>query len=226
MPNSCVCHFKNMTVDSKTTMNVITISGNIGCGKTTCMELLIAEKGLPEGTSIFLEPIEKWGSWIDLFYTNQEKYAFPFQMKILKDFLYFKQHHEYSLNITERSPLDSLHVFSKMLLDTNKLTHMEHNLFKEFVDEIGWTPTTFIYIKTDPAICHERLLKRNRTCETGVTLSYLQDIHDTYESFVNEIAPRFYPKMDLHVFDGNRPVMEVYNDIYMFISNKNDKKNS
>ena len=64
-------------------MRVITIGGNIGCGKTTVLSNLSKE------WTVFKEPLEKWGSWLDLFYTNPQRYAFSFQMKILHDFLYF-----------------------------------------------------------------------------------------------------------------------------------------
>ena len=99
---------------------VTTISGNIGCGKTTIVERLFKE--FNEQFKFYKEPLDSWGSWLDLFYTNPNKYAFPFQMKVLIDFLYFDKTVDQVDNIiTERCPLDSLYVFTKTLKNENKI---------------------------------------------------------------------------------------------------------
>lgn len=185
-------------------MRVITIGGNIGCGKTTVLSNLSKE------WTVFKEPLEKWGSWLDLFYTNPERFAFSFQMKILHDFLYFTPAQKQSddLLITERSPLDSLYVFCKTLKDSKTITHMEYNLFKEYVDTIGWKPDTFVYLRTDPETCMQRMRERARECETGVDDKYIRQIHDAYEKFVNVLQAD--PDITVHVIDANVSADQVY----------------
>ena len=185
-------------------MRVITIGGNIGCGKTTVLSNLSKE------WTVFKEPLEKWGSWLDLFYTNPQRYAFSFQMKILHDFLYFTpaQKRSDDLLITERSPLDSLYVFCKTLKDSKTITHMEYNLFKEYVDTIGWKPDTFVYLRTDPETCIQRMRERARECETGVDDKYIRQIHDAYENFVNVLQAD--PDITVHVIDANVSADQVY----------------
>ncbi len=39
-------------------------------------------------------------------------------------------------------------------------------------------------VKTDPEVCYKRLVKRNRSEETGVTLEYLQLLHDKHERWL------------------------------------------
>ena len=185
-------------------MRVITIGGNIGCGKTTVLSNLSKE------WTVFKEPLEKWGSWLDLFYTNPQRYAFSFQMKILHDFLYFTpaQKRSDDLLITERSPLDSLYIFCKTLKDSKTITHMEYNLFKEYVDTIGWKPDTFVYLRTDPETCIQRMRERARECETGVDDKYIRQIHDAYENFVNVLQAD--PDITVHVIDANVSADQVY----------------
>ena len=185
-------------------MRVITIGGNIGCGKTTVLSNLSKE------WTVFKEPLEKLGSWLDLFYTNPQRYAFSFQMKILHDFLYFTpaQKRSDDLLITERSPLDSLYVFCKTLKDSKTITHMEYNLFKEYVDTIGWKPDTFVYLRTDPETCIQRMRERARECETGVDDKYIRQIHDAYENFVNVLQAD--PDITVHVIDANVSADQVY----------------
>lgn len=178
-------------------MHIVTIGGNIGCGKTTVLSKLSQER------IVFKEPLEKWGSWLDLFYTNPERYAFSFQMKILHDFLYFtpEQKESSDLFVTERSPWDSLYVFCKTLKDSKTMTHMEYNLFKEYVDTIGWKPKTFVYLRTDPETCMQRIRERARECETGVDDKYIRQIHDAYEKFVKVLQAD--PEITVHVVDAN-----------------------
>ena len=161
---------------------IITIGGNIGCGKSTVLSKL-KDKQL----NVITEPIEKWGSWLDLFYSDKKRYSFQFQMKVLLEFLYLEGITDEDLLITERSPQDTLNVFSKALVDSNDISFLEFNLFKEYVDKIGWIPDVYIYLKTNPKICKDRMDNRNRDCENGVTLEYLQQIHDKYEHFTSKV---------------------------------------
>ena len=181
---------------------IITIGGNIGCGKSTLLSLLSSEY------KTYKEPIDKWGSWLDLFYTNPERYAFSFQMKILHDFMYLPPSTttDSTVVVTERSPLDSLYVFCKSLKDSKTITHMEYNLFKEYVDTIGWKPDTFVYLRTTPEVCIQRMRERSRECETGVDFEYIRKIHDAYERFVDML------KQDITVLeiDASQCVDDVY----------------
>ena len=190
-------------------MHIITVGGNIGCGKSTLIENL-----RETGYVTYKEPIDKWGSWLDLFYTNPERYAFPFQMKILHDFMYFEKEQE--LVVTERSPLDSLYVFCKSLKDSKTLTHMEYNLFKEYVDSIGWKPHTYIYLKASPDVCVDRMRKRARNCETGVDPGYIEQIHNAYESFVNLLNES--PNVCVIEIDANQSVESVCDIVQQKIS--------
>ena len=194
-------------------MRIITIGGNIGCGKSTLLTLLSKDY------ETYKEPIEKWGSWLDLFYTNPERYAFSFQMKILHDFLYFPSESEQQkVVVTERSPLDSLYVFCKSLKDSKTLTHMEYNLFKDYVDTIGWKPNTFVYLKTTPYACLRRMRERARECETGVDFEYITKIHDAYETFVETL--RQDPTVTVYEIDANRCAEEVYDEVVQKIETK------
>jgi deoxyadenosine/deoxycytidine kinase len=44
--------------------------------------------------------------------------------------------------------------------------------------------TFFIYLRTDPAICYERILKRKRSAELDISLDYLKRLHEKYEAWL------------------------------------------
>lgn len=195
--------------------SIITISGNIGCGKTTIIDELTKLYKDNSSFKIFKEPIDSWGSWLDLFYTNPNKYAFPFQMKVLIDFLYLNNISESDHVITERSPLDSLHVFTKTLKNDDKITYLEYNLYQDFVNKIGWKPRYIIYIKTKPINCIERIKKRMRGCESGIDESYIHSIHNIYENWIQSIDSDDIQKF---IIDGNQEKNMVINDVKSILS--------
>lgn len=184
---------------------IITLGGNVGCGKSTVIESL---KNEFEGDQCVVssEPIGEWGSWLDLFYTDPVKYAFGFQMKILHSFM--KLYTSHKTMITERSPLDSLEVFAKTLYNDKLLNHLEYNLYKSYIADIAWTPSIYIYIRTEPDTCIKRINKRARGCETGLDEKYIHRLHSAYEDIQTTISDESF-----FVVDGNQTKDIIYQSI-------------
>ena len=186
---------------------IYTVEGNIGSGKSTLVKIL--KKLLPQRISatkfIFLqEPVDIWNTIkdsdgktiIEKFYSNQEKYSFPFQMmayisrlSILRTAL--KQN--YDIIFTERSLLTDKNVFAKMLYDDKKINEIEYqiynNWFHEFIAE--FPEIEFIYVKTQPEIADERILKRAREGET-IPLEYLKTCHEYHENWLINHKNKYY----------------------------------
>ena len=72
-------------------------------------------------------------------------------------------------------------------LQTETLSHMEYNLFADYVHKIGWKPDYYIYLRADPGVCFERIHKRSRNAENGVTLEYIKTVHEMYEKFTETL---------------------------------------
>jgi deoxyadenosine/deoxycytidine kinase len=179
---------------------IVTVGGNIGCGKSTLLE------NLTEFYTVVPEPVAKWGSWLDLFYTDMKRYGFGFQMKVLLEFLHLPPQN----SITERSPLDALYVFGKALFMSDHMSYMEYNLFKDYVHTVGWKPDVYIYLRTDPVVCFERIQKRSRDAENGVTLEYITQIHNMYEKFIEIIQDL---DVRVYVVNANFESKKVQNSV-------------
>lgn len=186
---------------------IISIEGNIGSGKTTFVNLVKdyftsgvmkikksknINKDLP---IIFLEePVEVWNEVKDdkgntilsLFYENQKKWSFCFQMmayisrlSILKKTI---NNYPDAIIITERSVLTDKYVFAQMLYDQKMINEVEFQIylkwFNEFISEINIE--NIIYLNTDPKKCNERILKRNREGET-ISFDYLFKCHEYHK---------------------------------------------
>jgi deoxyadenosine/deoxycytidine kinase len=54
-------------------------------------------------------------------------------------------------------------------------------LFEELVEKVGWYPDFVMILNTPVDECFRRMRLRNRTCESSVDISYLQDLSDEYQ---------------------------------------------
>ena len=172
---------------------VVTIEGNIACGKSTLLECLKDFNSV----TVLPEPIEKWRNWnsvnmpinmpinmLQLLYDNPKKYMKDFQ--IMGQITLAENHNLVTVKhkIMERSIYTGMHVFTMMAYHDGNLTYDE---MKEVLHCFEHTkqniiqPDIAIYLRTSPEVCYDRLKKRNRAEEAGVTLEYLKRLHDYHE---------------------------------------------
>jgi deoxyadenosine/deoxycytidine kinase len=185
----------------------IAIEGNIGCGKSTVISRLCTETRLP----IFLEPVDDWKDWLTLFYNDPARYGLAFNLNVLMTFNRWKGN-EFQA-IYERSPLSNRFVFAELQKDHGKMNALELDLFHKLYLKLGWAPDVIIYIKTNPEVCHTRMLQRARECESQVSLSYLQDVDKKYEDMILNTPP----DVTTITVDGNRSHEAVYTEIHKII---------
>lgn len=186
----------------------ISICGNIGSGKTTVLEKLEYN-----GFDVKFEPVNEW-TFLSKFYNNMKEFAFQLQMQILKSFLSYIPTSKSLPTICERSPQESLHVFSTQLLNNNYLSLEEFRIIRFFTYSYSWKPTLYIYIRTEPNICLERIKTRNRDCENEITLNYITELHNRYENFSRN-------HNITHIVDGSQSTEDVYINVRQIIENIN-----
>ena len=175
-------------------ITILSIEGNIGSGKSTVINTLKEYYKSSDKSSdkvYFLEePVSEWveikdsdgKNIIEKFYENQEHYSFSFQMMayisrlaMLKRAIKHCKEKGIKLIICERSLQTDKNVFCKMLHDSGKIEDINFQIYnKWFSDFITEIPLIyFVYIKTEPKIAYERVLKRNRKGE-NISVEYLE----------------------------------------------------
>jgi deoxyadenosine/deoxycytidine kinase len=166
-------------------MPIITIDGNIGSGKSTILNYLHSNYNI----YIDLEPIDKWKTFLDNIYNNKNNY-FNFQIRVWLDRSWI-QEKDYNTNIImERSPYFIRNTFNKYMYENNLITIQENNIINELYNktDIIWNSNNYIYLKSDPEKCLERINIRGRENEKNITLEYLKSIHkyheDTYKKAI------------------------------------------
>ena len=188
----------------------IVFDGNIGCGKSSILKLIQNNK--PIEMNIYNEPLYDWSKWLELFYSDMNKYSFGFQMRVLKSHLDKKD----ILNgIFERSPLSCQKVFGELLYEDNKMNELEWNLTNEFNYDYGWNPDYVVYLKCDPDICYQRIKQRNRNDEQSIDINYLERIHQKYEKLYTDCK-----SFKVITIDASNSIETVYEDVMDLVIRK------
>lgn len=186
----------------------ISISGNIGSGKSTVINSL-RELYSPD-INVVPEPVSDWYPFLELFYKDQKKWAFSLQVQVANSFKYPESSHiPAKFSVYERSAQESLDIFSSALKDDNLLTDKEYDIIKTITDKYCWKPNFTIHINTDPHICLQRINKRNRSVENNISIDYLNKLHQKYLNFPYDL-----------VIDGNQPKEYILNKVKQAVISK------
>lgn len=161
---------------------IISICGNIGCGKTTLLNLLHDV----DGFHCMLEGIKDWGDILELSYSNPEKYSLAFQLRIISEQTLQKEAimkmNEENVFI-ERSSDDGRYVFVNA---KKKLSHLDDVMIAEFdrwvnIHGMGIHPDKIVYLRTTPEVAAKRIKERQQAGDSFVDMEYLQMLHELYD---------------------------------------------
>ena len=193
---------------------IISIEGNIGSGKSRFLEALQTQLRLANYKIKFLaEPVEDWNTvrdqhgttMLELYYADQDKYAFSFQMMAYISRLSLVRaalkENKYAFIFTERSVFTDKNVFAAMLKDDGKIKPIEYAIYMRWFDEFvqDLPPIHYIHIKTDPEVAHARVCHRARPGEI-IPLDYL---HNCQRYHAQWFAKLNAPLLEL---DGNEDI--------------------
>lgn len=204
----------------------IAIDGNIGCGKSTVIEKLRELK-----YRVYPEDIESWGDWLIKYYKEPKKYALGFQLTVLLSHL--RQQGDVSgddgdVYIYERCSHTCNRIFGSLLVDDDIMNERDLELCKSYEKEFNNGVDILFYLQTTPEICKERIVKRDRSCESSIEMDYLKKLHNKYEDvYSTEITdPDLACIVDgiiIYIIDATRPADEVFKNIQMLL-NYHEKK--
>ena len=187
------------------------IEGNIGSGKSTFLKMLKQHLNI----QMVLEPHEQWQSiggdgdnLLDLFYKDPKRWAYSFQTyAFVSRIMTHQAHartHNYAVQVLERSVFSDRYCFAYNCYELGYMNALEWQLYQAWfswlVDSYVAPPDGFIYLRTNPDVCHQRLQKRDRHEESEVSLEYIQTIHAKHERWLID-------KKDLNTTLNKVPVL-------------------
>lgn len=189
-------------------MNIVTIDGNIGCGKSSDLEYMHINNRI----AVDLEPVDKWQPYLEDMYYN-DKNAFEFQIRVWLDRCWIQSHTHTTPMLMERSPFFQKEVFVKVNHENNRISDREFENVNEMYNRSmsTWSPQGYIYLRSDPAKCYERIHGRARNSEEAIKLEYLQGLHDKHEQAYQKAVDLKY---NIRVIDvEGKTVAEICDEI-------------
>lgn len=146
---------------------------------------------------------------LEHFYSDQVKYSFPFQMNSFisrVNSIYNAVTHDagnvenpptqneqltllnYDIVFVERSVFTDKYCFADMCHKSGKMNDIEYNIYNNWH---SWLVRTFnlyadgyIYLKTEPNVSHDRIVKRLRRGEEAIPIEYLTDLHNKHNEWL------------------------------------------
>lgn len=172
------------------TPRIITVEGNIGAGKSTLVDKMKERYAHHDNIMFLQEPVDIWSkitqdgkNMLDLFYSDQRKYSFAFQilayttrLQLIEVAVAEAKIKGVRTIVMERSLDADRNIFAKMLHDDGLIEDCMYQIYlmmsndgmrKYMADGILW-------IHAGPETCMERIQKRAREGEEKISLRYLE----------------------------------------------------
>ena len=184
---------------------ILSIEGNIGAGKSTLMGALRLHYHDDNRVAFVDEPIGVWDAvrdengktLLELYYADQERHAFEFQMLALKTRASAigckAADKRIKLVITERDVSTDKHVFAKMLNDSGVITATQMQVYDLWFRSVvsgayRGRVVNRLYLRTTPELAAARTSKRARPGEAAIPSSYHQACHDAHEAWLRDVS--------------------------------------
>ena len=188
-------------------MPIITIDGNIGCCKTSILNYFHKNYKL----AIDLEPVDNWTEYLANLY-NTTNSSYDFQIKVWVDRCWIQEKTSMSV-LMERSPYFIKNVFVRKAFEDKSISETEYdniNKLHKTTDDL-WKPNGYIYLRSDPEKCLQRIIKRGRFAEKNIQLEYIQSIHELHEK---NYKAALEAKMNIIVIDvENKSIGDICGEI-------------
>jgi len=158
-------------------MPIITLDGNIGSCKTSILNYF--HKNYK--TAIDVEPIDSWTEYLKNMY-DTNKSTYNFQIKVWIDRCWIQEKSNVIV-LMERSPYFIKNVFVEKALEDTTISKEEYNNIHKLhstTDDL-WQPNAYIYLRSNPENCFNRIKKRNRESEKNIKLDHIKRIHELHE---------------------------------------------
>jgi thymidine kinase len=178
---------------------LVFVEGNISAGKSTLLKALASE-----GYAVYQEAVDRLTkefidkdghNLLELFYGDMKKHAFDLQVaslatrwKVIKEAIVSEKSR---IVFIERSLLTDRHSFASLLYEKGCITDVQWKIYNVLLDEqlsdaeyvFQGLKVKTIYLKTTPQTCFDRKFERGRVEEDGLSLEYLQALHDKLEAW-------------------------------------------
>ncbi len=162
----------------------IAISGNIGSGKTSLVEMLSSRLGYEP----FFERIDN--PYLDSFYQDMARWSFNLQMSVLsKKTLQVKEIMDSKNDIIQdRTIFEEAYVFVRNLNRMGLMSTQDYELYMTFFDLLAAgirRPDIIVYLKASIPTLISQIRRRGREYEMGIQPEYLEGLNELYDDWID-----------------------------------------
>ena len=162
----------------------IVVAGTIGSGKTTLVEILSQKLGFVP----FYEPHEE-NPYLADFYEDMKRWSYQSQVYFLTRRL--RIHKELLLAkgsvVQDRSVYEDAEIFARNLYLQGDLTQRDYSVYQDLYHILAALlppPNLMVYLRASVDTLQQRIAKRGREYEAGISRDYLTRLNDLYEDWM------------------------------------------
>jgi deoxyadenosine/deoxycytidine kinase len=165
--------------------HLILVAGNIGAGKTTLTERIGARFGWWTGYESVAD-----NPYLPDFYADMRAWSFHLQVFFLghRADQYLKAARDSRSAILDRSIYEDAHIFARALHHMDNLNERDYHAYRQLFDVVvnGLPrPDLLIYLKAPVTVLMDRIRRRARNIETGISAEYLALLDSFYDEWLS-----------------------------------------
>ncbi|MBA4379735.1 MAG: deoxynucleoside kinase [Anaerolinea sp.] len=163
---------------------LVVVAGNIGAGKTSLTERIGSRLGwYTEYESVADNP------YLPDFYADMRAWAFHLQIYFLghRAEQYLKAARDPRSAILDRSIYEDAYIFARALLHMGNMAERDYLAYRRLFDLVMGSlpsPNLLVYLKCPVEVLMERIRRRARNIETGISADYLSLLDSFYDEWL------------------------------------------
>jgi deoxyadenosine/deoxycytidine kinase len=166
------------------TKYLVVVAGNIGVGKTSLTERIGSRLGWWTGYESVTD-----NPYLADFYSDMRTWSFHLQVFFLghRAEQYLQASHDPRSAILDRSIYEDFHIFARALHHMGDLAERDHLAYRRLFELIVSSlprPNLLIYLKAPVHVLMDRIRRRARNIETGITPEYLSLLDTFYDEWL------------------------------------------
>ena len=164
--------------------HLVLVAGNIGAGKTSLTERIGARLGWWTGYESVMD-----NPYLSDFYADMHAWAFHLQIFFLghRAEQYLEAARDARSSILDRSIYEDAHIFARALHHMGNLSERDYLSYRRLFDQVMEglpRPDLLIYLKAPVHVLMDRIRRRARNMETGISADYLALLDTFYDEWL------------------------------------------
>ncbi len=166
--------------------HLVLVAGNIGAGKTSLTERIGARLGWRTGFESVAD-----NPYLSDFYTDMHAWSFHLQIFFLghRAEQYLDAAHDVRSAILDRSIYEDFYIFARALHHMGNLAERDYLSYKSLFDLVVEglpRPDLLVYLKAPVPVLMNRIHRRARNIETGISADYLSLLDSFYDEWLTD----------------------------------------